>query len=86
MDTRARLTASGTLITAAGAAALSRGCALFPKGPPPPVPVWVRSPTKAMSTYTSRATAVIPSGGAWRHRTSRWRSRVRRARPDVAAD
>jgi hypothetical protein len=43
MNTRARLTASGTIITAAYAAALSLGCAILPKGPPPPVPVWVRS-------------------------------------------
>jgi len=43
MNTRAHLTASGTTITAACAAALSLGCAVFPKGPPPPVPLWVRS-------------------------------------------
>jgi hypothetical protein len=33
---------TSALVTACGAA-LSLGCALFPKGPPPPVPVWVRS-------------------------------------------
>jgi hypothetical protein len=43
MNNRARLTASGTIIIAAYAAALSLGCSILPKGPPPPVPVWVRS-------------------------------------------
>jgi hypothetical protein len=43
MNTKARLTASGTTIAAACAAALSLACAIVPKGPPPPVQVWVRS-------------------------------------------
>lgn len=43
MGARARLIMSGTIITAGCAAALSLGCSIVPKGPPPPVPIWVRS-------------------------------------------